>query len=445
MSENSKLVSWLSSPSVKLFLIGALVLVLTIPLIMVYGILTERQSRAWSVESEIAGSWGGAQSLAGPFLILPFTSTERQVVDNQSRDVTVKRYAVLLPETLKIEGQAKSDVLRRSLFDVTVYRAQLTLTGRFAAPELAGLVRPETVLWDEAMLVLSVSDVRAFKDQVQLVIPGGKPLSFEPSAGPAGAGTGISGIHLTLPAVTAKAGFDFTIPLTLNGSQSLGFAPAGRATEAELSSDWPHPSFTGAFLPDRREISGKGFSASWAVPHLARNVPQRFLLPDYGLNALDQASFGVRFYQPVDFYQLVERALKYAPFFIAAVFVVAFLLETLSGRRVHMAQYLFIGMAQVIFYLLLLAFSEQIGFTGAYALGAGATIGLVGLYAGIILKGVGRGLLMLVTLMAVYGLLYLLLRLEDYALLAGALAAFFLLAVTMFATLKVNWRGTGSG
>jgi len=178
------------------------------------------------------------------------------------------------------------------------------------------------------------------------------------------------------------------------------------------------------------------------VPHLARNVPQRLILPDQSLDVLQPSVFGVRFYQPVDFYQLVGRALKYATLFTAAVFVVAFLLETLSGRRVHAAQYFFIGMAQVVFYLLLLAFAEQIGFPRAYALGAGATIGLITLYAGFALRGLGRGLVMLAALLVVYGLLYLLLQLEDYALLVGAVAAFLLLAVIMFATLRVNWWGS---
>lgn len=430
------------SPAVKLFAIGCLVLLLTIPLLMLFALLSERQSRAAAVEAEVGDSWGGAQRLSGPFLVIPYRVKERvsEGNDQTQRDVTVLRHAVFLPEALAFAGKANTDVLRRSIFDVTIYRAELTLTGTFAPPSLEQLVPAEAeILWDDAFVALAVSDVRAFRQSVALTLSTSeRPIPFEPSVGLAS--EAIPGIHVRIGAAPARQGFGFSLPLLLNGSGSLMLAPAGRETRVALSSDWPHPSFFGAFLPDMREITTAGFKAEWIVPHLARSVPQSFVLPDYSFVSLDTAAFGVRFYDPINHYQLVDRALKFAVLFVVFVFIVAFLMELLSGRRVHLVQYFFIGLAQVVFYLLILSLAEHLGFERAYGAAAAATILLIAIYGAFAL-GVLRGILLLFVLCLVYGLLYLLLRLEDYALLAGSLAVFLLLAITMFATRRVDWSG----
>jgi inner membrane protein len=239
-------------------------------------------------------------------------------------------------------------------------------------------------------------------------------------------------------------GFSFQFGLTLNGSSELMFAPVARDTIVGLSSDWPDPSFTGAFLPTDRVINPAMFSARWQVPHLARSIPQAWTLADQGLERLGTYKFGVRFFMPVDFYQLVTRAAKYAMMFLATAFMAVFVLELRSAREVHPVQYLFVGLSMVFFYVLLLSFAEQIGFLWAYLIAAIATGGLISLYVARVQASLAKGLIMLLVFVGLYGLLYLILRLEDYALLAGAIAGFVMLAVVMFATLQVNWSGASA-
>jgi len=235
--------------------------------------------------------------------------------------------------------------------------------------------------------------------------------------------------------------FDFKFALTFNGSSELTFAPVAQETTVSLSSDWADPSFTGAFLPTDRSLEPTKFSAHWLVPHLARSIPQAWSHFEQGLERIDPYQFGVRFIVPVDFYQLVTRAAKYAMMFLATAFMAVFLLELGSARHVHPVQYLFVGFAMILFYILLLSLAEQIGFLWSYLIAAIATSGLISLYVARVQGSAVKGLAMLLVLSLLYGLLYLILRLEDYALLAGAVAGFVMLTIVMFSTLKVDWSG----
>ncbi len=434
-------INFFRTPAVKLFAIGALILLLIIPILMIWALLGERRSRASEVAADISQSWGGPQRLAGPFLVVPYRYTSKVRENDETRDVVNIAYAVFLPDTLSVVGEAKSQPLRRSIFTVPVYRADLMLSGHFRAANPAGLVTPGAeVLWNDAWVAMAVSDVRAFKESVALAIGGQESkVPFEPTIGAVSDTT--PGIHAPVPAGLRQAGFDFAIRLVLNGSSRLMVLPFGGETTMRLASNWPHPSFAGAFLPDSRTIGSQGFTAQWTVPNLARSIPQRFVFNDYGIGSYDSSAFGVEFFQSVDFYQLVARSLKYALLFIGVVYLVAFLMEILSDRRLHLVQYLFIGFAQSVFYLLLLSLSEHLGFEGAYSVAGGATILLIAAYSWRALASAVRGFVMFIVLLLVYGLLYLLLRLEDYALLVGSLAVFALLAITMFATLRVDWSG----
>ncbi len=285
------------------------------------------------------------------------------------------------------------------------------------------------------------------KNNVQLQIAG-KTIDFEPSAGLDDAAGRVNGIHARLKPLAVAAGLNggaalpYKIELALNGSSSLAFAPAGRENSVALNSNWPHPSFTG-FLPASRTISGQGFSANWSVPYLARDVPQAWAAAPQaiGLDRFSGKDLGVNLFVPVDFYSLVERALKYGFLFVAAAFGGVFVLELLSGKRVHPVQYIFVGLAIVIFYVLLLSLSEHIGFSPAYLAASAATGAMISAYVGMALQSLRRGLTILGIFGVLFGLLYMILQLEDYALLAGSVAAFVLLTATMFATLRVNWSG----
>ena len=246
-----------------------------------------------------------------------------------------------------------------------------------------------------------------------------------------------------IPSSRRKA-FAFTVDLVFNGSVSLTVAPVARETRVSLASDWPHPSFSGAFLPDDRQVTPSGFTAAWKIPHLARSVPEAWSLAEAGLERLQPFAFGVRMIEPVDFYSLVNRAVKYGIMFVALAFMAVFCLELISGRRVHPVQYLFTGIALVFFYVLLLSLAEHLGFAPAYLAASAATGAMLALYVGAAIRSVRKGLVMLAVFAAIYGILYLILQLEDYALLAGAILGFVALTVVMFVTLRVDWSGTAA-
>jgi inner membrane protein len=433
--------SFARSPSVKLVVICILIVLLMIPLLLVVGLVSERQGRAASVASEVAQTWGAQQQLSGPFVIVPYTIRTQVRDGDKILDQTQERRAVFLPQELSIDGNAATQVLTRSIFEVNVFTARLSLTGRFAAPLLADVdANAISVRWSDASLVLALSDVSGLKEAANLIIDDSQTIAFQPSLGIPGVYT--NGIHAKLGGTSEPLqAFSFRVDLVFSGSGQLTFAPAARETKVALSADWPHPSFMGGFLPTERAISDAGFTASWAVPDLARSVPQAWSLADAGVDRLGATHFGVAFYQPIDFYDVVFRAVKYGILFLALAFMAVFVLEIVADKRVHAVQYLFVGIAMIFFYVLLLSFSEHIGFLPAYGVASVATGGMLSMYVGKALRSLGHGLAMMVLFLVLYGFLYLILQLEDYALLAGAILGFAALCVVMFATLRVDWSG----
>jgi inner membrane protein len=255
-----------------------------------------------------------------------------------------------------------------------------------------------------------------------------------------------SGLHAAGPGLAAlpeRAVIPFSVELEMNGSRDLKLLPMGSETVVQLNSSWPHPSFIGAPLPASRQTSAEGFTGRWSVPYFGRGYPPQWTsvgMDRAQLKALaDASAFGVSLIQPVDIYQQAERAVKYGPLFITMTFVVFFLWEMLRSRLLHPIQYAFVGFAMCVFYLLLVSLSEHFGFDLAYTSAAAATTLLVAVYSMNVLGGAVEGTFMGGGLAGLYGFLYLLLRLEDYALLAGSIGLFAMLALVMFATRRVNW------
>ena len=450
MSEISSSVGRIArSPAFKFFLIAFLILLLLVPLVIVGVLVSEREARSRTVTADVARTWGGMQQVTGPYLVVPYSVR----IETQEGDKVIQRLAerraVFLPEEFTVTGDAKSGVLSRSIFDVNVYTATLAIAGSFAAPDVAD-VDPNaiSVRWQDAILALALSDVAGLKEAATLSVNGADTLPFQPSIGVPGAR--MSGIHAKLaaaPSVRAGDGppqaFRFHADLHFTGSSSLNFAPAARETRVEITSDWPHPNFGGAFLPVERTVKADGFSAKWRVPHLARSVPQAWSTMDGGLDRFLTHQFGVSLHQPVDFYALVTRAVKYGLLFLAVAFMGVFVLELTSDKRVHPVQYVFVGIAMIFFYVLLLSLSEHVGFTIAYLVASAATGGMLALYVAKSLGSTRSGLIMAALFAVLYGFLYLVLSLEDYALLTGAVLGFAALTAVMFATLKVDWSGLG--
>lgn len=437
------------SPAFKFFFIAFLILLLLVPLVMVGALVYERQGRSNSVMAEVARTWGGMQQITGPFLVVPY-SVRVEVRDGDKLVQQMQeRRAVFLPEELNIRGNGASGVLSRSIFDVNVYTASLAIEGSFGVPDVTS-VDPNAVAvrWRDATFALALNDVAGLKEAATLKINEQDVVAFSPSLGVPG--TYMNGMHAKLagaPSViegdAAPKAFRFHADLVFTGSSSLNFAPAARETRVEITSDWPHPSFSGAFLPIEREVTPGGFSAKWRIPHLARSVPQAWSLADSGIDRFLHSQFGVSFHQPVDFYGLVTRAVKYGVLFLAMAFMGVFVLELMSKTRVHAVQYLFVGLSMVFFYVLLLSLAEHVGFTTAYGVASAATGGMLALYVSRALSSPRTGLVMAGLFALLYGFLYLILRLEDYALLAGALLGFCALTAVMFTTLRVDWSGLG--
>jgi inner membrane protein len=284
-----------------------------------------------------------------------------------------------------------------------------------------------------------VSDARGLAENISLR-EGGRSLPFQPGFGAnmSVSAEGRQGLHVLLPLEEARD-MEVSTLVMLRGSRELNFVPLGRRTEVSLESPWHSPSFAGAFLPAQRTIDERGFRANWVVPYLARGFEQVFETPAAAMAAFPKSAFGVRFYQPVDFYQLVTRALKYAILFVAMAFLSFFVVEIVTQRRLHAVQYALVGAAQVLFYLLLLSLSEHVGFALAYLVAAGGTVVLTGLYAAAAFRSRARAGMLTGILAALYSLLYVILKAEDASLLIGSGMLFAALAGTMYVTRRIDW------
>ena len=435
------------SPGFKFFLVLFLVLLISIPLYLAGVAVDERATRARDVREEVGRLWGPSQRLMGPFVIVPYTVRVSAIENDKTVERVVEQRAVFTPDLSKVDGRADAQFLHRSIYDVPVYTAHLRLTGRFG-PLRIGDVEPsavELVRWSDAIFALTLSGVAGLKSETAVKLNGAADLSFSPSVGLPGEAP--DGIHARLPPATGAAfdpqtPFDFDVALDFNGSVGLSVAPVAKQTQMSLQSNWSTPSFGDAFLPSDRTVDGSGFRARWEIPHLARSVPESWRLQEgAGLDRFAPYAFGVQFVDPIDFYALVNRAMKYAMMFVAMTFMAVFCFELVLKRRVHAVQYLFTGVALVFFYVLLLSFAEHIGFDPAYALASAATGGMLAAYVGAVLRSLVQGLTMAAVLATLFGLLYFILQLEDYALLAGSLLGFAALTATMFATLRVDWSG----
>ena len=423
------------SITVKVVTIGLLILILLIPSVMVQGVIRERESRHRGVVSEVGSKWGTTQRIIGPVLTIPYRIYWKDKGDELKSSVNTLN---LLPEDLTINGSIEPDSRYRGIYEVVVYTAELQLEGRFHYPDFAEKQIPEEeVLWKDITLSVGISDVKGISEEFT--------ISWNNSDNAVDPGVEMAadvkhGVHARVPLddIAESATIPFAFALKLKGSDELRFAPLGRTTRVELTSPWAHPSFTGEFLPRERRVEADGFQANWTVFQLNRNISQ------YWINqtkSLDDWTFGVRLFLPDDEYQQTTRSAKYAILFIALTFAVFFLIEISGGQRVHPIQYLLVGLALCIFYMLLLSLSEHIGFSWSYLLSSLAIASMVTLYTASISSRRSAAYVIGGNVAVLYGYLYFILQLEDYALLVGSLGLLVILALIMFFTRNIDWYG----
>lgn len=431
-SSFQKFSQWLQqSLFVKLASIGFLILILLIPNTMIQSLINERQMRQGEVQREISSSWGAPQTIIGPVLSVPYNNW---VEYDEGKRKAVIETAYFLPLRLNVEGNAPHQIRQRGIFDVILYQADLKLSGTFDQPDFAALhIAPEDVLWDQAKLSVGISGMTGIKSMIEL---NWNDTTQRMEPGTANPTLLTSGVSIGVPMDATQESYAFDIPIKVNGSDYLQFEPVGKETKVALRSDWGSPSFTGSFLPDQRDISADGFSANWQILDLNRNYPQSWKNEQHRFG---NATFGVNFIQPVDEYAKNDRSAKYAILIIGLTFLIYFFFETLRKFHIHPFQYFLIGLALSVFYLLLLSLSEQIGFNYAYFTAASATIGLIAMYSASILKAKGLVIQLTALLVAMYTFIFVILQLEDFALLAGSLGIFATLAAVMYYSRKVDW------
>jgi inner membrane protein len=425
-----------NSATFKAIIIGFLILIMLIPVSMIRSLIYERESASQTVAYEVSSKWGDRQTLTGPVICVPYRYSV--VEDNKTREI--RSVAYFLPEDLDVQTEILPEIRYRSIYKVVVYQSKITVGGNFKHPDFEKQTsKADNIDWENAYLIIGISDLRGIRSNIAF------NWDNEPRESMSGIGDtklADSGVTVKIPLATSVAddktySFDFT--LTLNGSHGLYFVPAGKTTRVTMSSPWDTPSFDGAVLPDRRDITADSFSATWNVFNYNRNFPQMWTDNTYRLQS---SEFGVNLILPVDHYQKSERSVKYAIMFIALTFLVFFLVELLSHRRIHPLQYLLVSIGLVLFYSLLLALSEQMHFNLAYLLSALAIVGLITAYSHRIFKKTKHTALMGIFLTALYLFLYTVLQLEDFALLMGSVGLFIALAVVMYISRKVDWYRT---
>lgn len=420
--------------TIKGLVIFILTLLLLIPTSMIESLIVERQGRQQEAIDEVSGKWGRQQTLAGPFLILPYEQTLR----NADGKITEKvlKHAFYLPDALKINGQVQPELRHRGIFEVVLYSSALNLEGSFGKLQTDQFIPADAqILWEQAQLALSIPDLRGLKDQVKLDWDAQSSL-FNP--GIPVSGLAASGIHVPISLQKEANGMHtFKISLALKGSGSLFFTPVGKVTEVAISAPWADPSFSGAFLPEEKQIDGTSFTANWKVLNLNRNYPQQWL--GEANTSYTESAFGVDFLLPVDNYQKSTRSVKYAILFISLTFLTIFFIEMRQKTRVHAFQYALIGLALVIFYTLLVSISEHLSFDSAYLIAAIMTIALTTLYAQALFASRQMAFLVGGTLTILYGFLFIVLQQQDYALLIGSIGLFMILAAVMYFSRKIEW------
>jgi inner membrane protein len=449
------------TPGFKLFLAIVVGLALTIPLFSVWLLVYDRQTQQQEATSSITAGWGGAQVMAGPVLVIPYRANATETVVQNGQSVTrtnqVTKELTLAPETVELSTQLRPDVRKRSIYEAVVYDAVASGRARFVLPpDLARTgVDPAAMDLSRAELRFGLSDPRGLGANPR-VLAGGRPLRMLPAGGSSG-GRGffawVDASGLGSQPLPVEFAYNF------RGNASLSLAPQAGDTHWTVKSSWPSPSFGGDFLPAARSVGDKGFEATYRVGNLAlgrslvstgdpgasslveRVPPQtggvRMVAPAAGGDAVQAASISL--IQPVDLYSQVNRATKYGFLFIGFTFLALLMFDVIGGVRVSAVEYLLMGAALILFFVLLLAFAEVIGFTPAYIVAAGAIAGLNTAYSAAVLGSWRRASFIGGLLVGLYAVLYILLSLEAYSLLIGALLLFAALAGVMYATRRIDW------
>jgi len=451
------------SLGLKLLLVCLLVLAMGVPLLVVAGLVAERQGRAASVTAEIGAGAGGSQSVGGPMLLVPYQRTvESQDDQGRTQRRTERGAYVVFAETGAAQAVLSVDELRRGIYRAAIYRSVTDFTARFApTATLRGVDPSYRFDWPQARIVMFVADSRAIRNAPQVHFQDGGSEAMEPisdlslaAPAPDYSRPGVTSspiaplpgnlVAFAAPARLGAGPADFAVEtrLELTGAQRFSVAAFAQDTSVTMRGDRRDARAEGYFQSSEAlQNTNEGFVVSWRTPLVGRGIEKAADLSSFNLGQAAARDMAVSFVASDDIYNGVARAVRYGIMFIGIVFLATLIFEAVSSRKAHPAQYILVGLAQCVFYLLLLSLTEMIGFTAAFVLAAAATVTLLGYYAGASFKSAAVGLRALAGLVGLYGAMYVLMTLEDFALLAGSIVAFLVIAATMIATRRIDWYG----
>lgn len=446
-SERTSQNSFFQSNTAKMMLVGALTLALLIPLSFVENLIQERALRQKEVVVETNSKWGDSIYFYGPILKVPYKTYSETVTENEKtkeiikQKVVVNEFAYFFPENLKNKTAVNTTELKRSNYESVVFTSKMKFEGDFFRPDFSSINIPsEDILWDKAKIIIKTSNLKSIKDEVKINL-NNEIYTFEPIYNTENNSKieALETNYINASTFLKAEKINFNFNIKYNGSQNIRMVPIGKSTQVQMNSNWASPKFDGNFLPDDKSkvINDKGFIANWKVLHINRAFSQQFFgtLPD-----LSKYAFGVDFIIPVDQYQQNERASKYGFLVIGLTFLIFFLIQSISKINIHIFNYSMIGLALIMFYTLLISITEHSSFLKAYLIAAIAVVVLISLYSISILKNIKFPSFIGISLTALYTFIYIIIQLENYALLVGSIGLFLILSAIMYFSRKIDWN-----
>lgn len=433
-----------TSINMRLLILGGMIITFVIPLMMISSLIEERSTSRNEATDEIGEKWGRNQILAGPILQIPYNIRIPKSGSAKSKEKWdyVTDYAYFLPEEIYYDANLKTELRKRSIYETPLYSGRIKISGKFQSLQTSDFP-PETtyIYWEDAKVILSLSDMKGLGGDLKFSW-GGKNKSLLPGTKSSYL---LNGLHAPVTLNMLDIENSFNLSFDLKGSSSLYFAPIGKNTKITMSADWKDPSFAGNILPKERSITGEGFTAVWETSYFGRSYPQNIASMDEAIAQLILTSAsGVDLILPVDYYHKIQRATKYGLLILVTSFALFFLMEIFGGVILHPIQYLLIGSAMILFYILNLSLSEHLGFLLAYMIASVAVTGLIGYYSVNVLKNRKKGVVTSGYYILLYTFLYIILASEDQALLLGSFALFAVLASIMHFTRKIDWYKFGN-
>lgn len=447
-NNNKKFITWFkTSITARMLVMGALTLLLMIPLTLIQDLIEEREIRQKSVVRKVNGQWGNEILLYGPILKVPYKTFQETVVYDEVTKEAKKekryttKYAYFFPKTLDINADVKTSSKKRNNFETAVFTADIAASGSFETPDFSSkAIADSTIVWDKATLLIKTTNLKGLKSEVKLNLNGntyGFETNFKKQNNEYPQLEELESTAIALNDVPKDGLRSFKFELMYNGSESIRFIPIGKVTNVTMKSDWKDPKHTGNFITQsKRTTADGGFEADWKLLNTNRPFSQQFF---QALPNLNKYAFGTDFIVPLDEYQQSERAAKYGFLVIGLTFLVFFLIQTLSKIPIHPFQYLMIGIALVMFYTLLISISEHSSFLKAYLIAGFAVVVMITLYSKSILKNWKFPVFIGTSLTALYTFIFVVIQLEKYALLAGSVGLFLILGIVMYASRKIDW------